>query len=87
MIKITAAILTLREGVNLEEIPAVLKHEQEVIEQWKKEEFFHDMYLRQDRSGVVLMFKETDEAGARQLIETLPLFPYFKPIEFLGLLK
>jgi hypothetical protein len=33
------------------------------------------------------MFKELDEKAVQTLIETLPLYPYFKPAEFLGLLK
>jgi hypothetical protein len=33
------------------------------------------------------MFPEMDEAAVQTLIETLPLYPYFKPAEFLGLLK
>jgi hypothetical protein len=33
------------------------------------------------------MFKELDEKAVQTLIETLPLYPYFKPAEFLGLLQ
>ena len=84
---ITAVILTLKEGVNVSELGAVLKHEQEMVAQWKSEGIIHDMYLRQGRNGAVIMFNELDEAAVQALIETLPLYPYFKPAEFLGLLK
>jgi hypothetical protein len=43
--------------------------------------------LRQGRNGAVIMFNELDETAVQALIETLPLYPYFKPAEFLGLLK
>jgi hypothetical protein len=33
------------------------------------------------------MFPELDEAAVQTFIETLPLYPYFKPAEFLGLIK
>lgn len=84
---ITAVILTLNEGVNVSELGAILKHEQEVVAQWQSEGLIHDMYLRQSRNGAVIMFNELDEAAVQALIETLPLYPYFKPAEFLGLVK
>ena len=84
---ITAVILTLKEGVNVSELGAILKHEQEMVAQWKADGIIHDMYLRQGRNGAVIMFKELDETTVQSLIETLPLYPYFKPAEFLGLLK
>lgn len=33
------------------------------------------------------MFKELDETAVQTLIETLPLYPYFKPAEFLGIIE
>ena len=84
---ITAVILTLKEGVNVSELGAILKHEQEMVAQWKADGIIHDMYLRQGRNGAVILFKELNETAVQALIETLPLYPYFKPAEFLGLLK
>ena len=84
---ITAVILTLKEGVNVSELGAILKHEQEMVAQWTSEGIIHDMYLRQGRNGAFIMFNELDETAVQALIETLPLYPYFKPAEFLGLLK
>ena len=87
MQKITAVILTLKEDVNVEEIPEVLQHEREVVEEWKQAGYIHDMYLRQAKNGAVIMFNEMNEDKVKELISTLPLFPYFKPAEYLGLLK
>ncbi|MEI8059881.1 MAG: muconolactone Delta-isomerase family protein [Ferruginibacter sp.] len=84
---ITAAILTIKEEFKSEELSEVLKHEREVIEQWKQAGYIHDMYLRQTKNGAVILFKELDENKVYELIGTLPLFPYLKPVEYLGLLK
>jgi hypothetical protein len=87
MMTITAAILTIKDDVTAEDLAEVLKQEREVIAQWTKDGLLHDFYLRQTKNGAVIMFKELDEAKSRELIETLPLFPYLKPVEYLGLLK
>jgi muconolactone delta-isomerase len=84
---ITAVILTIKDGVDLAQLGEVLKHEQETVKVWKKQGIIHDIYLRQGRKGAVIMFPEMDEAAVQTLIETLPLYPYFQPAEFLGLLK
>jgi muconolactone D-isomerase len=84
---ITAAILTIKEDFKSEELTEVLKHEREVIEQWKQAGYIHDMYLRQTKNGAVILFKELDENKVQDLISSLPLFPYLKPVEYLGLLK
>ena len=84
---ITAVILTIKEGVDLSELGEVLKHEQETVKVWKEQGVIHDIYLRQGRKGAVIMFPEIDEAAVQTLIETLPLYPYFKPAEFMGLIK
>jgi len=84
---ITAAILTIKEAFTSEELSEVLQHEREVIEQWKQAGYIHDMYLRQTKNGAVILFKELDENKVQELISSLPLFPYLKPVEYLGLLK
>ena len=84
---ITAVILTIKDGVDLAQLGEVLKHEQETVKVWKEQGIIHDIYLRQGRKGAVIMFPEMDEAAVQTLIETLPLYPYFQPVEFLGLLK
>jgi hypothetical protein len=84
---ITAVMLTLKEGVDVSELGAILKHEQEMVAQWTSEGIIHDMHLRQGRNGAVIMFKELDQTAVQMLIETLPLYLFFIPAEFLGLLK
>jgi muconolactone delta-isomerase len=84
---IIAAIFTIREDVKLEDLTEVLKHERATIEEWKKAGLLHDLYLRQAKNGAVLMFQEMSEEQAKDLVMTLPLFPYLNPVEYLRLLK
>ena len=84
---ITMAILTIREDVKVEDLAEVLKHEREVIAQWTQAGLLYDFFLRQTRNGAVILFKEMEEGKARDMIGTLPLFPYLKPVEYLGLIK
>jgi len=84
---ITMAILTLKDDVRSEDLTEVLIHEREAIAQWTKDGLLYDFFLRQTRNGAVILFKELDEAKSRELIATLPLFPYLKPVEYFGLIK
>ncbi|MFM7016058.1 MAG: hypothetical protein ACKOX3_07005, partial [Bacteroidota bacterium] len=72
------AILT----IDIENLPAnfqdIIKHEQEVVAQWKAEGFLEHLFLRQTRNGAVLIFKDIDLAKVEALMQTLPLYPLRK---------
>ena len=80
------AILTL----DMERIPSnfsdIIAHEREVVAKWKSEGFLENLFLRQG-NGAVLIFTGIEEAEARSLMETLPLFPLSKSIDYLVLTK
>ncbi len=81
------AILTIDTDnlpANFEEI---IKHEQEVVAQWKAEGILEHLFLRQGRNGAVLVFKGLDEAKVKELMETLPLYQLKKNVEYLNLIK
>jgi muconolactone D-isomerase len=84
---ITAAILTIKEGYSVEDLAEVLKQEREAVAEWSKQGIIHDLYLRQTRNGAVILFKELDETKVRELVATLPLYPYLKSVDYLGLIK
>ena len=69
------AILT----IDTENLPAnfqeIIKHEQEVVAQWKAEGILESLFLRLTRNGALLIFKDIDEARAMELMQTLPLYP------------
>ena len=81
------AILTL----DMDNIPSnfqeIIKHEQEVVAQWKAEGILDHLFLRQTRNGAVLIFKNIDEQKAKELMETLPLYKLKKSVEYLSLIK
>ena len=81
------AILTLDMENLPENFQEILKHEQEVVAKWKEEGILEHLFLRQTRNGAVLIFKDTDEEKAKELMKTLPLYQLKKSIEYLPLIK
>ena len=84
---IIAAIITIKSEVKIEDIAEIINHEREVLKEWTSLGYIHDLYLRQTRNGAVIMFKEIDEQKAREMVATLPLFPYLLSVQYLPLLK
>lgn len=81
------AILTL----DMDNIPSnfqeILKHEQEVVAKWKAEGILEHLFLRQQRNGAVLIFKDIDEEQVKELMKTLPFYQLKKSIEYLSLIQ
>lgn len=81
------AILTL----GMENIPAnfpeIIKHEQEVVANWKEEGILESLYLRKEKNGAILIFKDLEEEKVKELMTTLPLYKLKKSIEYLNLIK
>jgi muconolactone D-isomerase len=84
---IIAAIITIKPEVKIEDIADIINHEREVLKEWTSLGYIHDLYLRQTRNGAVIMFKDMDEQKVREMVATLPLFPYLLSVEYLPLLK
>ena len=72
-----AVIFTINTDNVPENFQDILKHEKEVVAQWKDAGYLDHMFLRQTKNGAVLVFKDIDEARVNQLMETLPLYQYF----------
>ena len=83
----TLVILTL----DMENLPTnfqeIIKHEQEVVAQWKSEGILENLFLRPTRNGAVLIFKDIDESEVQERMSTLPLFPLSKSIAYFPLMK
>lgn len=81
------AILT----IDTDNLPAnfqeILKHEQEVVAKWKEEGILEHLFLRQTKNGAVLIFIDLDEHKVKELMETLPLYPLKKNVEYYQLIK
>ncbi len=82
-----AVIFTINTDNVPENFQDILKHEKEVVAQWKDAGYLDHMFLRQTKNGAVLVFKDMDEAKVNTLMETLPLYQYKKSIEVLSLIK
>ena len=82
-----AVIFTINTDNVPENFQDILKHEKEVVAQWKDAGYLDHMFLRQTKNGAVLVFKDIDEAKVNELMETLPLYQYKKSIEMLPLIK
>jgi muconolactone D-isomerase len=81
------AILTLDMENIPENFQEILKHEQEVVSKWKEEGILEHLFLRQTKNGAVLIFKDIDEAKAKELMETLPLYQLKKSVEYFNLMQ
>ena len=77
--------------IDTENLPAnfqeIIKHEREVVAQWKKEGFLDQLFLRQTKNGAVLIFKDIDEEKVNELMPALPLYQLKKSIEIFPLIK
>ena len=80
-------ILTL----DMDNIPSnfqeILKHEQEVVANWKVEGILEHLFLREAKNGAVLIFKNVDEEQVKELMKTLPFYQLKKSVEYLSLIQ
>ena len=80
-------ILTL----DMENLPSnfqdILKHEQEVVAEWKAAGILEHLYLREQRNGAVLVFNGLTETETKERMTTLPFFKLQKSIEYLSLMQ
>ena len=77
--------------INLENLPEnfqeIIKHEREVVAQWKEAGFLDQLFLRPTKNGAVLIFKDIDEVKVNELMLTLPLYKLKKSMEIFPLIK
>lgn len=77
--------------IDTENLPSnfqeIIKHENEVIAEWKREGLIEHLFLRQTKNGAVIVFKDIDEEKARELMQSLPLYQFVKSVEYLQLMK
>jgi len=80
-------ILTIDTENLPENFQEIIKHEREVVAQWKKEGILDQLFLRQTKNGAILIFNDIDEAKVNQLMPTLPLYKLKKSIEVFPIIK
>lgn len=62
--------------------PELPKKEMEFVNNWKEENILESFFISVSRKDAVLIFKDTDEARTKELIESLPYFPYMEKIDY-----
>jgi muconolactone D-isomerase len=65
----------------------ILKHEKEVVAQWKEQGILEHLFLRESKNGAVLIFRDVDEMKVKELMEILPLYKLKKNVEYFNLMK
>ncbi len=67
--------------------PELPKREMEFVNQWKEEAILESFFISVSKKDAVLIFQNVDETKAKELIETLPYFPYMANVEYHNLNK
>ncbi|MCU0388556.1 MAG: hypothetical protein MUE71_08120 [Chitinophagaceae bacterium] len=62
--------------------PELPKKEMEFVNQWKEENKLESFFISVSKKDAVLIFQNSDELATKELIETLPYFPYMEKIEY-----
>ena len=82
-------LTTLSEsGIDLiKSNPELPKKEMEFVNQWKKENILESFFLTEKKNAAVLIFKNINESKTKELIESLPYFPFMIKVEYQNLNK
>lgn len=67
--------------------PEMIQHEQDVVANLKQEGFIEHLFLRPEKNGAVIVFKNIDDMKAKALMESLPLYQFMKSVEYYPLMK
>ncbi|MBS1639561.1 MAG: hypothetical protein JST94_08260 [Bacteroidetes bacterium] len=67
--------------------PELPKKEMEFVNNWKQENILENFFISVTKKDAVLIFQNIDEAKTKELIKSLPYFPYMNKIEYHNLNK
>lgn len=67
--------------------PELPKKEMEFVNNWKEHNILESFFISVTKKDAVLLFQNVDEAKTKELIESLPYFPYMSKIEYHNLNK
>lgn len=82
-------LITLSEsGIDtIKSNPELPRKEMEFVNQWKQDGMLESFFISVSKKDAVLIFQNADETRTKELIETLPYFPYMEKIEYHSLNK
>ena len=76
------ANVRIKSLVGVENLQEILEKEYKEVSKWYNEEILEHLYLKSDKTGAIIIFKDITIEKAKDLVPTLPLFPYFDNIEY-----
>lgn len=62
--------------------PELPKKEMEFVNQWKLESILESFFISVSKKDAVLIFQNVDENKTKELIASLPYFPFMSNIEY-----
>lgn len=82
-------LITLSDSgiANIKSNPELPKKEMEFVNQWKVEDTLESFFISVSKKDAVLIFQNVDEVKTKELIESLPYFPYMEKIDYHNLNK
>lgn len=80
-------ILTIDLANLPENFPEIVKHEQAQLVKWKEEGILSHFFLTQTKDAAYLIFKDIDTEKTKELVESLPLYPLKKSVEYTELIQ
>ena len=83
MSKILVLITLSESGIaTIKSTPELPNKETEFVNQWREQEILESFFISFSKKSAVLIFKNIDENKTKELIETLPYFPYMATIDY-----
>ena len=67
--------------------PELPKKEMEFVNKWKAQGLLESFFISVSKKDAVLIFQNVDEYQTKELIESLPYFPYMEKIAYHTLIK
>lgn len=88
MKRILVSITLSPEGMStIRATPELPKAEMEYVNRWKEEGLLESFFISTDRTGAFLMLAGVEADRAKELIGSLPYFPYMAKVDYFELDK
>jgi hypothetical protein len=66
----------------IEGVEALLQKEMLVVTNWKDKGILEHLFIKDDRTGAILVFKNVTAPEVKELMATLPFSPYIENTEY-----
>lgn len=88
MNRIMTVISLTDSGIEtIKSTPELPKKEMEFVNKWKEENILESFFISVSKKDAVLIFQNVDENKVKELIESLPYFPYMAKVDYYNLNK